>query len=49
MNWLAVTLMTIWIAAAVGAVFAKTDDCFAHAFLATLAIGAGYMLANDLF
>ena len=46
-NWFAVTIMVIWISAAVGGLSGNDDDCFAKAFGATLAIGIGYASTRD--
>ena len=47
-NWFAVTIMIIWISAAVGGLSGNDDDCFAKAFGATLAIGIGYASTREL-
>ena len=47
-NWFALTIMVIWMSAAVGGLSGNDDDCFAKAFGATLAIGIGYASTRGL-
>ncbi len=46
MNWLAVTIITIWITATIGATTTKDNSCYCLAFLTTFFIGLGYFLLN---
>jgi hypothetical protein len=44
MNWFAVTIMVIWLSAAIGTIFSKDSQCFGAATTTTIVMGIGYGL-----
>ena len=43
-NWFAITIISIWFAAALGTIFSKDYQCMGVAGLTTIAMGIGYLI-----
>lgn len=46
MNWWAITIIGIWMAAAIGTAFSKDSQCMGAAMITTIVIGIGYGLMH---
>lgn len=44
-NWFAITILGIWLFAALGSILAKDSDPFFFAFLITFLMGFGYLIS----
>jgi hypothetical protein len=49
MNWFALTIMAIWVSAAVGTAFSKDSQCFGMALIVTILMGFGYGCAHHVW
>jgi hypothetical protein len=45
-NWFAVTIISMWVCAAIGTVLSKDSQCFGAALVATILMGIGYCLMH---
>jgi len=45
-NWFALTIMFIWLSAAIGTKFSKDDGPFEAAFFITIIMGFGYVVMH---
>jgi hypothetical protein len=43
-NWFALTIMVMWISAAIGTAFSKDSQCFGTAAIVSLLMGVGYLI-----
>ena len=46
-NWIAIIIISIWFAAALGTAFSKDSQCMGAAALTTIAIGIGYLILKN--
>ena len=48
MNWFAITIISIWICATIGAGLTNDSECFSAAMIVTIAMGIGYFWLHGL-
>jgi hypothetical protein len=44
MNWFAITIIGIWMSAALGTLFSKDSQCMGAAMIVTIFMGMGYFI-----